>query len=102
MNAGDFDGVVGHVELAGDFDFFSDVFLCIAGVVEHMSHELAFGSVSHDERVVPVLERDNDAGEAVRHGLRVRGGVLLLRLRLERGWAQAQGYGDGKGCEPGD
>ena len=99
LDAGDFDGVAGHVELAGNFDFFSDVFLCVAGVIEHVSHGLTFRSVAHDERVVAVFERDDDAGEAVRRGLCVRGGVLLLILRVERGWAQTQGYGDGEGCE---
>lgn len=100
LDAGDFDGVIGHVELAGDFDFFPDVLLCVAGVIEHVAHGLAFWSMAHDERVVPVFERDDDAGEAVRHGLCVRGGVLLLLvLGVECRRTQTEGYGECEGCD---
>lgn len=52
-------------------------------MVEHVSHGPAFRSMALDERVVTVFECDEDAGEAVRRGLRVLGGVLLLVLRGE-------------------
>lgn len=102
LDAGDFDGIVGHVEFAGDLHLLAYVLLGLFGVVEEVAFRLPLGSVAHDERIVPVLELDNGTSEAVRQLLRVHGGVLLVSLRVERRRAQTQGYGKCEGGKPRD
>lgn len=100
LDAGHVDGVVFEVEVAGDLDLFACVVLYLLRVVEEVPHGLALWSVAHDERVVPIFEGHDGAFEAVGHWLGVRDVLLLLRLCVERGRTQAQGYGESEGCEP--
>lgn len=96
------DRIVRHVELAGDLHLFADVLLGFLGGVEEVTFRLALGPVAHDERVVPALELDDGAGEAVGQVCRLWCSMLLLVLGVERRWAQTQGYGECESCDSGE
>jgi len=97
LNAGDFDRVVFHVEVAGDFDLLTRILLYLPCVVEEVSHWLTLWAAAHDERILSILERHDRAFEAVRHWLRLRRGGMLLSLRVKRDGAEAYGCGKQQG-----